>query len=946
MPTITIDGEKYQVDGEQNLLSTCLTLGLNVPYFCWHPEMGSVGACRQCAMIEYKDSEDQRGRLIMSCMTPIREGGIYSVEDETAKDFRGSVIEDLMTNHPHDCPVCEEGGECHLQDMTEMSGHTMRRYRGTKRTHRNQYLGPFINHEMNRCITCYRCVRFYNDYAGGKDLQALGRNHQVYFGRQEEGRLENGFSGNLVEVCPTGVFTDKTFSSHFVRKWDLQTAPSVCEHCAVGCNTAPGARESAKDSDPVLRRVTNLYHHDINGYFLCDRGRFGYEYINSATRIEKVFSARHEEVISTTAESGDHLHQEVSPRKAVLHLAEQITAHQRGERNIVGIGSPRASLENNFALRQLTGPENFYSGLNRRDQELLQLVNTIQQDSHIHSPTTPEIESADAILILGEDTYNTAPRISLALRQAARNRQKEQAQSLKIPLWQDSSVRQLEGDYSPIIFVGTELSNLTDITSKAIFVSPDKVALFARNLAQAIIDPAIPPKGLESPLLETVTHTAEILRSAKHPLIISGTSSKHANTLRGAAQIAKALSRYKKTPTMLYLACDEANSLGITQFFENGKGDLEHLLESLEKNQNNNLPTSLIILENDLYRRMDKKSLEKIFSRVEEVLLLDTLLNPTTKRADWIFPASATAESQGTFINNNGLAQRFYAVYEGKGFIQESWRWLVDAATFCKEKSESLSTITKWKHSTDLSDAIAREFRVLKVLNTLGPDEDFRIEGLKVARQSARYSGRTAIYAEENVSEAPPVQDPDAPMSFSMEGIHNPNKSPLQANIWSPGWNSNQSIFKFQEVVGGERRGGPSGIRIERPQQELSDWSVYSDTKQELPDIPNRVQMLPVYRLFGSEELSNQAMAISEVIEAPFVLVNHMDAETTGIMPGELVELETRCGAYRAEVRISTTIPPGTVGIPFGLPDFETLSPLLPGFASLRPAEAPAITES
>ncbi|MFS1523049.1 NADH-quinone oxidoreductase subunit NuoG [Microbulbifer sp. 2304DJ12-6] len=947
MPTITIDGEKYQVDGEQNLLNTCLSLGLDIPYFCWHPAMGSVGACRQCAMIEYKGKEDQSGRLIISCMTPIRDGAIYSIEAEAAETFRGSIIENLMINHPHDCPVCEEGGECHLQDMTEMSGHTLRRYRGTKRTHRNQYLGPFINHEMNRCITCYRCVRFYDDYAGGMDLQALGRNDQVYFGRQEEGRLENGFSGNLVEVCPTGVFTDKTFSAHFVRKWDLQTAPSICEHCAVGCNTAPGAREPGNGHEPILRRVINLYHRDINGYFLCDRGRFGYEYINSATRIEKVFSARHETVISSTAQSGDRLHREVAPQKALLHLAQQISAAQDNRRHMLGIGSPRTSLENNFALRQLVGPENFFSGLNQRDQELLQLVNNIQSDNRILCPTTPEIEAADAVFILAEDIYNTAPRISLAIRQAARNRQKQQAQSLKIPLWQDASVRQLEGNGSPIIFAGTELTDLENIASTTLFETPEKVAQFARSLALLLSNPENAQTGLEPQQQEIAVHAAEILRNAKNPLIISGTSSKHAEILHAAAQIATTLSEQKTVPVMLYLACDEVNSLGLSQFFSGESGYLEQLLQTLREREQSEVPTTLIVLENDLYRRLDRKSLAHLFEHIDEVVLLDTLFHSTSKRADWIFPAAATAESQGTVVNANGLAQRFYAIYEGKGFIQESWRWLVDAVEFCTEKSGALSQITSWKHSTDLSEAIAREFKTLEVLNVLGPDENYRIDGLKVARQSGRYSGRTAVHAQEHVSEEPPIQDPDAPMNFSMEGIHNPDKTQLQANIWSPGWNSNQSINKFQEQIGGERKGGPSGLAIKRSKHPMPEWitPAKETATEELPDIPNPVQMQPVYRLFGSGELSNQSKCIVEATEAPFVLINLAEAKIPGIHDGQPIELVTSCGTYRAEARSAPTIPPGNVGVPYGLPGLETLTPLLPGYASLRPAEASASIE-
>jgi NADH-quinone oxidoreductase subunit G len=183
-----------------------------------------------------------------------------------------------MTNHPHDCPVCEEGGHCHLQDMTVMTRHHARTYRFDKRTHLNQDLGTFIGHEMNRCIACYRCVRYYKDYAGGTDLGVFGAHDNVYFGRVEDGVLESEFSGNLTEICPTGVFTDKTHSEHYVRKWDMQFAPSICSGCSVGCNVSPGERYGE------VRRIENRYHGALNGYFLCDRGRFGYGFTNRKDR--------------------------------------------------------------------------------------------------------------------------------------------------------------------------------------------------------------------------------------------------------------------------------------------------------------------------------------------------------------------------------------------------------------------------------------------------------------------------------------------------------------------------------------------------------------------------------------------------------------------------------------------------------------------------------------
>ena len=281
MAVIHIDGTTVEVDSSDNLLQACLSLGIDVPYFCYHPALGSVGSCRQCAVKQFQNADDMkagRGRLVMSCMVAPGDDMYISVTDDEAKAFRKSMVELLMTNHPHDCPTCEEGGHCHLQDMTYMSGHSRRRYRFTKRTHQNQELGPFIAHEMNRCIACYRCVRFYKDYAGGEDLGVYGSNNRVYFGRDKDGQFESEFSGNLTEVCPTGVFTDKTHSERYNRKWDMQYAPSICHGCSAGCNTSPGERYGE------LRRIENRYNGEVNRYFLCDRGRFGYGYVNRSDR--------------------------------------------------------------------------------------------------------------------------------------------------------------------------------------------------------------------------------------------------------------------------------------------------------------------------------------------------------------------------------------------------------------------------------------------------------------------------------------------------------------------------------------------------------------------------------------------------------------------------------------------------------------------------------------
>ena len=254
--TVTIDDVQYQVEPGRNLLDVCLSLGLRPALLLLASRDGLRGRLPPVRRHAVQDETDagRSTEIVMACMTPADDGTRIAIDHPEARRFRARIIELLMASHPHDCPVCDEGGECHLQDMTVMTGHVYRRYRFRKRTYRNQDLGPFVTHEMNRCIACYRCVRFYRDYAGGDDFGVFSLRNQVYFGRKEDGSLQSEFSGNLVEVCPTGVFTDKTLAAHYSRKWDLQTAPSVCPHCGAGLHHHP--RRALRRAAPRRRPAT------------------------------------------------------------------------------------------------------------------------------------------------------------------------------------------------------------------------------------------------------------------------------------------------------------------------------------------------------------------------------------------------------------------------------------------------------------------------------------------------------------------------------------------------------------------------------------------------------------------------------------------------------------------------------------------------------------------
>jgi len=780
MVKITVDGKYYEVKPEKNLLETCLSLGIDIPHFCFHPALGSVGACRLCAVKKFRDKDDTKGRIVMSCMEPVTEGLIISVDDSDAKIFRASVIEGLMTNHPHDCPVCDEGGECHLQDMTVMTGHNYRRFDFPKRTYNNQELGPFISHEMNRCIQCYRCIRFYKDYAGGKDLSVFASRNHVYFGRHEDGTLQNEFSGNLIEVCPTGVFTDKTLKNHFTRKWDLSNTPSICVHCSVGCNTIVSERYGS------IRRIMSRYNGAVNGYFICDRGRFGYEFVNDEKRIKTVL------ISPDKGKKGEYVDNNT--------LFKSLPSILSKNNKIVGIGSPRASLESNYALMSLAGKENFYHGISKEEYQLTKTILYYLQTSGVAIPSLKQIETADAIIVLGEDLVNTAPMIALALRQAVRNLAYDEAKIKGIPLWNDAPVRELAQDTKSPLFIATASADSLDEIAKETFrASSGDIASLGFTIAKKIDNKAPDINSQKTDILALADKIAMSLKSAKKPLIISGVSSGDKAVIQGALNIATALIA-SGSDVMLCMVLPECNSMGLALF--PGKS----FEECLDLQDNKEIDT-LVILENDLYRRTDEETVNALLNSSRQVIVLDYLPNKTTEKANFLLPAATFAESEGTVVNNEGRAQRFYKATSTKGQMRESWKWLGELLKMRDGEVE-------WSTLNGITESLVIDLPLFSKLKEYAPGEDFMMLNAKIPRQTVRYSGRTAMNANIAVSETKPPEDTDSPLAFSMEGQQENPPSSFVPFYWSPGWNSVQALYNYLDEPNGSMKGGDPGIKL------------------------------------------------------------------------------------------------------------------------------------
>ena len=877
--TLYIDNVPYEVKPGKNLLETCLSLGFDLPYFCWHPALGSVGACRQCAVKGYKDENDKKGRLIMSCMEPVANDQRISIQDPEAREFREHIIEWLMTNHPHDCAVCDEGGSCHLQDMTVMTGHAYRRFRFKKRTYKNQYLGPFINHEMNRCIQCYRCVRFYKDYAGGKDLDAFASRNNVYFGRHEDGVLENEFSGNLTEVCPTGVFTDKTLKQHYTRKWDLTTAPSICHHCSLGCNIIAGERYGK------LRSITSRYNGEVNGYFLCDRGRFGYEFVNASDRIRK------------PSLNGHHVE-----NAEILTNSAQLLATTR----VIGIGSPRASVQSNFALKTLVGKDNFYQGVSHNEHDLGDLIVKILRDGPARTPSMKEVEMADVVFILGEDLTNSAPMLALAVRQSVRQQPLQQLEDIKIPQWHDGAVRELLQDQKgPLFIASVHSTKLDDVATETFHSSPDEIARLGFAVAHILDSNSIEEELLPDETKQLAQRIADSLSAAKNPVIISGASCETDHVIEAAANVAWALHQ-KNSNAGIVLTLPECNSMGLSMM---GGFRLEAAFNAVL----NGHADTVIIVENDLYRHGKNSIVDEFLKVSKNVIVLDHTPTKTTEKATMLIPAGTFAESDGTLVNNEGRMQRFFQVHEAEENIRESWRWLVDLGT-----TAGNDIMAQWKSFEDVTQAIAQTEPLLRHIDEISPPPSYRINGQRIPREPHRFSGRTAILANINVSEPKPPVDTDSSMSYTMEGFRGLPPSSMIPFYWTPGWNSVQSINKYQKEVGGPLHDGDPGIRCFNGMQNRNIEYFVSDPAIFNPQ-SDHLLIVPLHHIFGSEELSARSPSVAQRAPEPYIMINRGDAVDLKVGEKTLLSFQVDGQNYTLPVKLSESMPKGMAGLPYGL---------------------------
>tara|TARA_B100001765_G_scaffold209395_1_gene169539 strand:+ start:1302 stop:2888 length:1587 start_codon:yes stop_codon:yes gene_type:complete len=337
MPIVKIDDTDFTVEKGTSVLQAALANDIEIPHYCYHPALEIVGSCRMCLV-----KVEGMPKLQVSCNTFVGDvpsdkkiDGKYdmvvSTQDELVQQEQKNILEFLLLNHPLDCPVCDQAGECDLQDYAFKYGNAHSRFEEDKRVRPNEYLGSQIVINHNRCILCSRCVRFTREISGSSELFVEARGYNSKISVLEEKPLDNLLAGNVADICPVGALLSTDYI-HKNRIWNLDKQPSICQDCSVGCNV-----DVFHQKDQILR-LTPRENHSVNKFFMCDKGRYGFHRFEEIERLTVPMIMSEGGFIETTWD------------EAIEKTVDELNGAGKG---IAGIASPFHTNEANFMLGRL-----------------------------------------------------------------------------------------------------------------------------------------------------------------------------------------------------------------------------------------------------------------------------------------------------------------------------------------------------------------------------------------------------------------------------------------------------------------------------------------------------------------------------------------------------------------------------------------------------------------
>ena len=634
--TLIIDGREVSATEGEMLHDAAKRGDVEIPIFCYEPKLGEpVGACRMC-LVEIEGIP----KLQTSCSTPVRDGMVVHTRTDQVKHAQSAVVEFLLVNHPLDCPVCDKGGECPLQDISMGWGPGKSRMTDQKRHFRKPVeLSPLVAIDRERCILCYRCVRFSQEVAEDEQLQLLERGDRTFVGTFDDRPYVAPFHGNITDLCPVGALTSYTYRFR-ARPWDIEQAGSVCTLCPSQCNVSFTVR------DEQVKRVIARDNPDVDDGWLCDRGRYGFEMFAAAER-----------VCGPRLRGGG----EATWEEAIAKAAEALRAAGPQSAAIVGDASNEEGYLVQRVMREALGSPHVDSRPSRGPsrETLLRLAQPAL------SAQVRDIDEADAILVLGTDPLHSSPILDLRIRKAIRRNGARLAVATEAPTALDGGAvavsRYAPGGGGAFLAElaaslrdsseGPEIAETLKAAGSIVVIWGDRIAREGDATVSALLD-----------LAETLD-----LAGADGSGLLEVPELTNARGLREAGCLPDAGPGLADT-----LRTFSMPDMGNVRSVGKSTEEIRAALESGE------LKTLLLFGVDPLRDFPDTEAWKNALAKADHVIAFSTFETATTAMADVVFPLETHAEKDGTVTHPDGRLQRVRPSASRPGDIRPNWGVLAE----------------------------------------------------------------------------------------------------------------------------------------------------------------------------------------------------------------------------------------------------------------------------
>ena len=572
-----------------------------IPRFCYHPRMSPVGMCRQCLV----EVETPRGpMMVVSCMTPVAEGQVVRTATQGVKKAQEGVLELLLANHPLDCPVCDKGGECPLQDQAFSHGPGESRFVEEKRHYEKPIaISDVVYLDRERCILCDRCTRFADEVAGDALITFTSRGNDTQVLTFPDEPFSSYFSGNTVQICPVGALTAKPYRFK-ARPWDLEQTESTCTSCSVGCRTVV---QSSRDE---LVRYQGVDIDPVNWGWLCDRGRYNFESVNSPNRLTSPLMKNGSDLVATSWSVA----LESAARMIRLALAQSTNS-------VAILGGARGTNEDAFAWAMLADK----LGINQRDAQLGDGLSP--EVFNLAQATIDETCSASTIILLAPDLKEELPVLYLRVRDSAQKRK------------------------SRIVEFSSRNSGLTPYAWQTIGFEPGSQAQIVREA------------------LATPEMKAQIARG--QVVVVVGRANlaeSEVFTLQALGEVLSAVPTAKVLPVLRRGNVRGAVTAGLTP--KNNSGDAIDILNSAAAGK---IECLILLGVDPMADVADSGLVQRALAQVKNVISIDTMINTSNRNADLVLPAAAYGEKNGTTTNLEGRISNVAQKITPRGTSRPDW---------------------------------------------------------------------------------------------------------------------------------------------------------------------------------------------------------------------------------------------------------------------------------